>query len=62
MGMTQTQGRATAVSCAVTELLSSKNENAQKDSQVPVAHACSPSYSEGRDQDCSSKPALENSS
>jgi hypothetical protein len=32
-------------------------------SQVPVAHACNPSYSGGRDQeDCSSKPAQANSS
>jgi hypothetical protein len=27
-----------------------------------VAHAYNPSYSEGRDQDCGSKPALANSS
>jgi hypothetical protein len=32
-------------------------------SQAPVAHACNPSYSGGRDQeDCSSKPAQANSS
>jgi hypothetical protein len=31
-------------------------------SQVPVAHACNPSYSGGRDQeDCSSKLAQANS-
>jgi hypothetical protein len=31
--------------------------------QVLVAHACNPSYSEGRDQkDCDSKPARANSS
>jgi hypothetical protein len=30
--------------------------------QAPVAHAYNPSYSEGRDQDCGSKPALANSS
>jgi hypothetical protein len=31
-------------------------------SQVPVAHACNPSYLGGRDQeDCSSKPAQANS-
>jgi hypothetical protein len=30
--------------------------------QMPVAHACNPSYSGGRDQeDCSLKPAQENS-
>jgi hypothetical protein len=30
---------------------------------VPVAHTCNPNYSGGRDQeDCSSKPAQENSS
>jgi hypothetical protein len=29
---------------------------------VLVAHACNPSYSGGRDQDCSLKAALENSS
>jgi hypothetical protein len=30
---------------------------------MPVAHACYPSYSGGRDQeDCGSKPALANSS
>jgi hypothetical protein len=32
-------------------------------SQAPAAHACNPSYSGGRDQeDCSWKPAQENSS
>jgi hypothetical protein len=34
----------------------------KKCSQVLVAHACNPSYSGGRNQeDCSSKPAWENS-
>jgi hypothetical protein len=33
-----------------------------KSCQVPVAHACNPSYSGGRDQDdCDSKPAWANS-
>jgi hypothetical protein len=33
-----------------------------KPSQVPVAHACNPSYSVGRDQqDCGLKPAWANS-
>jgi hypothetical protein len=31
-----------------------------KNSQVPVAHACIPSYSGGRDQDCRLKPAQAN--
>jgi hypothetical protein len=40
-------------------LLYSKKER----SQVPVGHACNPSYSGGRDQeDCGSKPAQANSS
>jgi hypothetical protein len=35
----------------------------KKSSQVPVAHACNPSYSGGRDQeDLGSKPAWANSS
>jgi hypothetical protein len=34
-----------------------------KSCQLPVAYACNPSYSGGRDQeDCSLKPARENSS
>jgi hypothetical protein len=28
-----------------------------KNNWAPVTHACNPSYSGGRDQDCSSKPA-----
>jgi hypothetical protein len=37
--------------------------NIHRQSQVPVAHACNPSYSGGRDQeDHSSKPAQKNSS
>jgi hypothetical protein len=37
--------------------------NSYQHSQAPVAHACNPSYSGGRDQeDLGSKPAQENSS
>jgi hypothetical protein len=39
-----------------------KIHTAKVDNLAPVAHACNPSYSGDRDQDCDLKPARVNSS